>query len=231
MPEDTLKNNLSWTEEHDAYCYKHHIPPAAKSLWQWLIRQGEVTAEIEPDLSEFNAWVAKQRGKPYAHNYLKQMFELLQEKRLLQVVKKYSWKIFKLLVRPLEWLKPPRKKREKNLHNKNFSYNPVISNGSSAVPGSTQQQHSLISENQELLFNYGIQFDESVAEVLNRPVSDIKLAIKLFELRGGFEKIENPEGFIRGCLRGEWWSHPTNYRLLLQKYGNTTEWDELFPSG
>ncbi|WP_298908726.1 hypothetical protein [uncultured Nostoc sp.] len=71
MPENSFKNALPWTEAHEAYCYQHHIPPAAKSLWQWLMRHGQIASEIEPDLSEFNAWVAKNRGKPYAHNYLK----------------------------------------------------------------------------------------------------------------------------------------------------------------
>lgn len=113
MTENTIKNNLPWTEEHEAFCYKHHICPAAKSLWQWLMRQGLIAEEVEPDLSEFNATVAKARGKGYSHNYLKKIFDQLVEHRVIQVVKQYSWKIFKLLVRPLEWLKPPRKKREK----------------------------------------------------------------------------------------------------------------------
>ncbi|WP_414544302.1 hypothetical protein [Nostoc sp. CCY0012] len=117
MTENTLKINLAWSEEHDAFCYQHHICPAAKSLWQWLSRQAQISAEIEPDLAEFNNWVAKVRGKGYSHNYLKHIFNQLVENRVIQVVKQYSWKIFKLLVRPLEWLKPPRKKREKKLHN------------------------------------------------------------------------------------------------------------------
>ncbi|MHC5740277.1 MAG: hypothetical protein ACYTXH_36660, partial [Nostoc sp.] len=106
MPENSPKKSLPWTEEHEAFCYKHHICPAAKSLWQWLMRQGLIAEEVEPDLSEFNATVAKARGKGYSHNYLKKIFDQLVEHRVIQVVKQYSWKIFKLLVRPLEWLKP-----------------------------------------------------------------------------------------------------------------------------
>ena len=53
MPENSFKNNLPWTEAHEAFCYQHHIPPAAKSLWQWLMRLGYIGSEIEPDLSEF----------------------------------------------------------------------------------------------------------------------------------------------------------------------------------
>ncbi|BAZ54188.1 hypothetical protein NIES4103_68730 (plasmid) [Nostoc sp. NIES-4103] len=231
MPEHSQKINLPWTEEHEAFCYQHHIPPAAKSLWQWLMRQGEISTEIEPDLSAFNAWVEKNRGKGYAHNYLKQIFNQLVSHRVIQVVKQYSWKIFKLLVRPLSWLKPPKKPREKNLHNSNSSYNSHPSNDTSAVTGDIQQQQSNIHENQTLLTEEGIYFDEQEKEVLSRPKNEIKLAIIMFKLRGGFEKLFNPEGFIRRCLRERWWEHRRNYDALLQRFGNSTEWDDLFPDG
>ncbi|BAZ49578.1 hypothetical protein NIES4103_21900 [Nostoc sp. NIES-4103] len=225
MPEHSQKINLPWTEEHEAFCYQHHIPPAAKSLWQWLMRQGYIGTEIEPDLSEFNATVAKSRGKGYSHNYLKQMFELLLNHRVVQVVKQYSWKIYKLLVRPLDWLKP---QREKNLQNSNSSYRTQPSNDSNAVEESIQQQHST---NKQLLEDNGIYYDDNVTQVLHRPTNEIRLAIIMFNLRGGFEKIENPEGFIRDCLRFRWWEYSRNYNHLLQLYGNSTEWDDLFPSG
>ena len=76
----------------------------------------------------------------------------------------------------------------------------------------------------------GIHFDSDIKEVLEAPINEVKLAIIMFNLRGGLEKIKNPEGFIRDCIRGQWWLHPRNYNALLQKYGNSTEWDELFPS-
>ncbi|MCC5623260.1 hypothetical protein [Nostoc sp. CHAB 5715] len=143
MPKNPFKNNLPWTESHEAFCYQHHIPPAAKILWQWLMRQGQIGSEIEPDLSEFNAWVAKTRGKPYAHNYLKKIFSILVSCRVLQVIKQYSWKITKLLVRPLGWLNPPKKVREKNLQNHNSSYDLPPSNDISAEQGVNSSSNSL----------------------------------------------------------------------------------------
>ncbi|HIK04590.1 MAG TPA: hypothetical protein IGS40_07745 [Trichormus sp. M33_DOE_039] len=230
MSENRNKINIPWTQEHEAYCYKHRISPAAKSLWQWLMLEGQISEEIEPDLSAFNNWVEKVRGKGYAHNYLKKIFDQLVEHRVIQVVKQYSWKIFKLLVRPLEWLKPPKKPREKKLHNHNYSYDSDTSNQQSSVPSNTQQQPSNIDDNLATLAENGINFDDGIKEVLERPKHEIKLAILMFNLRGGFEKIENPEGFIRDCLRGYWWEAPRNYNLLLKKFGNSTVWDELFPS-
>lgn len=224
MSENTIKINLPWTEEHEAYCYQHHIPPAAKSLWQWLMRQGVISTEVEPDLSEFNATVAKSRGRGYSHNYLKQMFELLVNHRVIQVIKQYSWKIYKLLVRPLDWLKP---RKEKNLQNSNSSYKIEHSNDEYIVGESLQQQHST---NKQLLEDNGVHYDDDVTEVLHRPTNEIKLALIMFKLRGGFEKIPNPEGWIRDCLRRRYWLHPRNYSLLLQMYGNSTDWEDLFPN-
>ncbi|BAY74168.1 hypothetical protein NIES25_51780 [Nostoc linckia NIES-25] len=226
MPENTYKINLPWTEQHEAFCYQHHIPPAAKSLWQWLMRQGVIGEEIEPDLSEFNAWVEKVRGKKYTHNYLKQMFELLQTHRVVQVVKQYSWKIFKLLIRPLEWLKPPKKKREKNLHISNFSYTLQPSNQQSLDGGNTQQQHSNSSINQEVLSEAGIHFDDTATEVLERPTWEIKIALVLFEIRGGLNKVDNPEGFIRVCLRCRWWETHRNYWAICKKLSHATKMND-----
>lgn len=231
MPENNELINLPWSEEHEAFCYKNRISPAAKILWQWLIRQGEISNEIEPDLAAFNTWVERNRGKGYCQKYLKKIFDELVEHRVIQVIKKYSWKIFKLLVRPLEWLKPPRKRARKNIQNLESSSTLDPSNNKSVVPGTSQQQQSYIDTNSELLNEVGIHFDSDVSEVLEAPTNEIKLAIIMFNLRGGLEKIENPEGFIRRCLRGRWWEYPRNYNALLQKYGNSTEWNELFPSG
>jgi hypothetical protein len=231
MTENSYKINLPWTEEHEAYCFQYHIPPAAKLIWQCLMREGEIGTEIEPDLAKINAWVAKVRGKGYSHNYLKQMFNILVETRVIQVIKQYSWKVFKLLVRPLDWLKPPKKRREKNLQNSNSSYNLPASNEQSADTGDIQQQQSNIDNNLATLADEGIIFNHDEKEVLDRPENEIRLAIIMFNLQGGFDKIENPEGWIRTCLRKRIWEYPSNYRRLLQRFGNSTEWDDLFPSG
>ncbi|MEH2270093.1 MAG: hypothetical protein V7K68_16905 [Nostoc sp.] len=228
MPENSPNNSLPWTEAHEAFCYQHHIPPAAKILWQWLMRQGQIASEIEPDLSEFNAWVAKTRGKPYAHNYLKKIFEILVSCRVLQVIKQYSWKITKLLVRPLSWLNPPKKVREKKLYNHNSSYNSQPSNGTNAEPGvnssSNSSTHISTEEFQELerrhdilktCGEYQIYFDPNkptTNQLFEFDISDVTQALKHFVKRGGHEKyssgkriIPNPQGWLINCLRNCYW--------------------------
>jgi hypothetical protein len=224
MPENTLKINLSWTEEHDAYCYKHHIPPAAKILWQWLMRQGQIASEIEPDLSEFNSWVAKVRGKPYSHNYLKKIFEILVSCRVLQVIKQYSWKITKLLVRPLSWLNPPKKVREKKLQNHNSSYKSQPSNDISAEQGLNSSSNSITpttAEFEELerqhdiltaCAEYEIYFDpnkRTTRQLFEFDVEDVRLALKHFVKRGGNQAIKNPQGWLIDCLHNCYWEDQT----------------------
>ena len=107
---------------------------------------------------------------------------------------------------------------------------------------SLQQQHIRIIDNQILFSQYGIRFDETDKEVLNRPKNEVLLSIACYQIadtrkvtqanqttitRG---KVENPEGWIRTCLRRRYWDKPRTYQQLESRYGNTTFWDELFPS-
>ncbi|MEH2288310.1 hypothetical protein [Nostoc sp.] len=224
MPENTYKNNFSWTEAHDAYCYQHHIPPAAKTLWQWLIRQGQVASEIEPDLSEFNAWVAKVRGKPYAHNYLKKIFSILVSCRVLQVIKQYSWKITKLLVRPLSWLNPPKKRSEKKLHNHNSSYDLDCSNDISAEQESNSSSNNLTPTTAEFIelerqheiltacAEYEIYFDpnkRTTRHLFEFDIQDVRLALNHFVKSGGHQTVRKPQGWLIDCLRECYWQDET----------------------
>ncbi|MEH2069163.1 MAG: hypothetical protein V7K47_13550 [Nostoc sp.] len=220
MTQNTFKNNLPWSEEHEAFCYLHHIPPAAKSLWQWLIRQGEIGDEIEPDLSEFNATVAKFRGKGYSHNYLKKIFEILVSCRVLQVIKQYSWKITKLLVRPLSWLNPPKKQSSKKLHNHNSSYTLDSSNEQCAVETDNSSSNTLtpttaefceLEKQHEILTScaeYEIYFDpnkSSTRHLFEFDIDYIKQALNHFVKSGGHQKIKKPQGWLINCLRECYW--------------------------
>lgn len=220
MPENSLKINPAWTESHDAFCYQHHIPPAAKILWQWLMRQGQIASEIEPDLAEFNAWVAKTRGKPYGHNYVKKMFETLVSCRVLQLIKRFSWKTSRILLRPLSWLNPPKKRQEKNLQNHNSSYNSPPSNDISAEQGlnsssnsptpttaefeELERQHEILTACAE----YQIYFDpnkRATRHLFESDIEDVRLALKHFVKRGGHQEIRDSQAWLIGCLRECYW--------------------------
>lgn len=224
MTKSAKKSINLWTEQHEIFCLENKVPTAAQRLWQWLLWQGNVIEEIEPDLSEFNTWVEKWRGRKYTHNYLKSMFQLLCDLRVISIVKTYCWKIHKLIMRPLEWLKPRKKK---NLQLSNFTYNSDPSNDSNAVVSSMQQQHSDLERNQETLASDGINFDTSETEVLSRPNWEIRAAIVLFKIRGGLNKIGNPEGWVRKCLRNRYWESGRNYLAIVFEVSGLTPYDDI----
>lgn len=225
MPKNTQKSINLWTEQHEIFCFENKIPSAAQHLWQWLLRQGNVIEEIEIDLSKFNTWVEKWRGRKYTHNYLKSMFQLLDKKGVLSVIRPYCWKIHKLVLRPLEWLKPRKKKK---LQLSNFTYNSDPSNDINAVADSMQQQHSVLERNQETFAEAGIEFDTTETEVLGRPGWEVRAAIVLFKIRGGFlGRVGNPEGWMRQCLRNRYWESRRNFLAIVYEASGLTPYDDI----
>jgi hypothetical protein len=105
------KSSGQWTDKYDAHCLEYGLTPSAKLLWQWLVYQGE-NQELEPDLKEeFNKWVGKKRGKPYDPKTLKTAIKQLSDCAVINVLREFSWKVYRIFLRPLEWLTPKKKSR------------------------------------------------------------------------------------------------------------------------
>ncbi len=225
LPKRTETDKV-WTEKHDEFCLENRIKPSAKLLWQWLIRQSKLSAEIEPDLKDFNAWVAKFRRDPFCRDTLKDALQQLIDLRVVHLVKRFTWNVVRIVTRSLSDLFP----RKKSCQREKICVLPPSSSQSFEGDTKQQQQSFSVQENVADLRNAGFDFDERDTEVVARPNNEIKLALEIFKLRGGFEKIkDNPEGFIRICLRERYWEEDRNYQALVNKYGNTTIIDELFP--
>ena len=220
------ENHKIWTEKHDEFCLENRLPPAAKLLWQWLVTQSKLSSEIEPDLAEFNAWIAKHRGKGYCRDTLKDALQQLIDLRVIHLIKRFTWCVVRIVTRTLEDLFPRKKSRQRE-------ENPTLppSNPQSSEGASMQQQQSFpIQDNVADLRNAGFDFDNNDTEVVNRPNNEIKLALEIFKLRGGFEKIQdNPEGWMRTCLCDRYWEEDRNFQALSKKLGNLAIWSELFP--
>lgn len=104
----TVSRVTGWTNKHDEFCLANNIPLAAKLLWEWLSRLGEAE-ETEPDLGEFNDWVKQHRSKGYCRPTLKNALAKLIDCGIVNLVRQYTWKIVKIVTRPLEWLTPKKK--------------------------------------------------------------------------------------------------------------------------
>ena len=119
-------------------------------------------------------------------------------------------------MRPLEWLKPLRKQPEKKFEYSEISSKTQPTNADDSDASTSQQQPSDYEVNKEVLLSAGIEYNESEAEIFNRPQYEVKAALAMFHMRGGFEKIDNPEGFIRACLRREFWKTTRNYVAIIR---------------
>lgn len=238
MAQKVQKSITHWTKKHAEFCLKNKLPTAAKLLWEWLIENGKVGRESEPDLKDFNKWIEKSRGRGYCNKTLKKAFNKLVECRVVNLLKKYTWNIVKITTRPLEYLKARKKVRKRDLISKLEA-----SKARKYEDGFLQQQHIKIIDNQLLFSKYGILFDAEEKEVLDRPRNEILLAITCYqiadetrvecagEVKVSKGKIANPPGWIRACLRKRYWEKPHTYEMILAKYGHTTFFDELFPDG
>ncbi|AFY43750.1 hypothetical protein [Nostoc sp. PCC 7107] len=233
MPGNQTLQKLQWTEQNDAFCLENKIAPAAQFLWRYLVAEGLGT-EIEIDLTDFNKQVTKHRGKGYCRLTLKNALAQLEQHRVVNIIRQYTWKIVKIVTRPLDWLNP-----KKNFPHRNQNYNLQPSNDLSAVEGESSSSNDhlrdeMIAECEEILSECekaGITFNpEQSPEILEYSLEDVKSAIVLFHSRGGHEKdwrgrpkICNPQGWLLSCLRKGYYLLPESWSFggLLAALGVT----------
>ncbi|BCL34242.1 hypothetical protein [Nostoc sp. MS1] len=200
-----LQNQGSWTQQHDAYCLEHKLTPAAKLLWQWLVRQG-IGDETEPDLAEFNKFVEKHRGKGYTRPTLKDALAQLVECRVVQLVKQFTWRLVRIITRPLDWLQP-----KKNLRSSKETFTSQPSNPTNAdeTPNSSSNSSTNGASREEILAvcnEAGIFYHpDKPAKIFNYSIEDIQLAIGVYKLRSLEERIFNPPGWLIQCLEWRYW--------------------------
>ncbi len=230
MTQNRNNNNNFWTQKHQELCLKFGIKGAAQLLWHWLIHYGQAGKQIEPDLSEFNAWVEKERGKGFSAKHLKNIFAKLLDCGLIKLVKQYTWKVFKLIVKPLDWLEPLRKKLEQKsqkLTNTSNLAAETPENSSEKFQEVNQQQQLISSVNthvsnetkekiQQLCITASIHLPEK-CEVYYYPIEKIFIAVNFLLLRNKRDVVDNRIGWLIDCLRWEYWNEPENKRLLQHK--------------
>jgi hypothetical protein len=224
---------MNWTKKHDEFCLEKGIKPSAKSLWQWLLEKGG-EGEREPDLADFNKWIEKHRGKPFHRDTIKQAFNQLVETGAITTLKKFTWKVWRIVVRSIDAVIGAKPKQRKNSHNRDRNRTLPPSNPDSAVAQDIaaaaldsmqlisqlpEEEVQILEQNLETCEAAGITFSaKESAEILSCEPEDLKQAIALFQKRGGHSKIKNPEGWLRRCLDGLWWEskRPTFQDVLTQ---------------
>jgi hypothetical protein len=214
MPRNSNKTVYSvtaWTKKHDEFCLEHSITNSSKLLWQWLVYNGE-NKELEPDFqSEFNEWVAKKRGKPYDPKTIKTAIKQLDACGLINIARKFSWKVYRLYLRPLEWLTPRKKPR----YSERFS-NLDPSNGTSAeqevnnnniILDSLSEEDKKRAEIIKLCEQYG--YKNYPKAIFTYSVKEIKLALQRWT-KEEYEELERQHSILHLCAEYGIYFNPSN---------------------
>jgi hypothetical protein len=83
------------THAHDALALQ--LTPCAGQLYRWLLRRRPAGRPQEFELNEFSEWTGENRRRSYSIRHIQRsLFELVNS-GLVEVVRKYSGKIFKLV--------------------------------------------------------------------------------------------------------------------------------------
>lgn len=83
------------TEHHDAIALT--LTPCAGLLYRWLLRQRPAGQQQEVEISEFATWTGTERSRPYCLKHIKNALRELTEAGLVDIVRQYTSKIFKLI--------------------------------------------------------------------------------------------------------------------------------------
>ncbi|MBD1863036.1 MULTISPECIES: hypothetical protein [Trichocoleus] len=83
------------THAHDALALQ--LTPCAGQLYRWLLRRKPAGRSQEFELNEFSEWTGVGRKRSYSIRHIQRSLLELAESGLVEVVRKYSGKIFKLV--------------------------------------------------------------------------------------------------------------------------------------
>ncbi|PAX52860.1 hypothetical protein [Brunnivagina elsteri] len=237
MHETTKKRTIEWTEKHESFCLKKGIIGSAERLWYWLIQHNPIGEEIEPDLTDFNQWVNKNRGKGYCPRQLKNAFNKLIECGVIAPIKRFNWHCFKLRLLPLNPVRNTEKKQSEFVHESSKISPERREELRKSAHRFYQQQKDLdiikrcvSNETRETIRaicrEIGINLTNDKCEIFYFPVAEIKACVAIYKkrilkspkiLRGlatVFDLCTNPVGWLVSALRDCYHLEDVNIRLL-----------------
>lgn len=222
--------DVAWTPAHDAYCLASKLEGCSKLIWQWLINHPE--EQEEPDLSKFNNWVEKYRGKAYHRDTIKLAWNKLIESKIIRPLKFFTWKIWRIALRPITLLVNPA---SATLQRKSSREDDSIRGLRAATPiasyTSTNSSSKINPQTKEILAECeaaGIEFEEKQQpRVLEFPLEKVRIAIAYFLFRHPDEKsrakVRSPQGWLIHSLCNDTWltnksflGHVFAYNILPQ---------------
>lgn len=147
------------TELHDAYCFG--VTPCARMLYRWLLRRRPAGKLQEIELEDFQQWSRDNRFRPYSLRHIQRALQELTELDVVDLVKRYSGKIFKLVARH-----PEPRERDKKVENWTKMSKTEVSNPDSTVP-SIQREVEITKQSVVVKENSKPESSQSVESELN----------------------------------------------------------------
>ncbi|PZD70406.1 hypothetical protein C1752_13132 [Acaryochloris thomasi RCC1774] len=120
------------TDEHDLILMQ--LPPAARSLYQWLLRRRPAGQSQEFDLAEFQTFSSQSRKRPYCTRQIRNALDALIERGLVENIRKFSAQYWKLIAHHPD---QPSEKKTSQIKKKTSQNRKEISKKQASNPHST----------------------------------------------------------------------------------------------
>lgn len=219
---ETAKKSINlWTDQHETFCLENRINRVAQHLWCFfelqLKKHPHPDRELVVGIDEFEDYITEKCGKPFTRAWVMKELEKLQSLRVLKIVKQFGRGAttgFKLLLKQVESLFPPKKNPKRNLHINEVTFNLDTSNDgniegevssssntnsniTSDVGGETQNipteamQYEEIERRYDMLelcAEHGIYYHPNKPQteaLFDFKIEEVSLALKHFEKSGG----------------------------------------------
>lgn len=208
------------TEEHELILIQ--LSPCARLLYRWLLRLRPAGTPVEIELDEFIGFTALGRARAYCLKHVKRALADLLGTELVDEVKRYSARVFKLVAWHPDRTKTSSDRTKMSQHWTKMSKKEA-SNPDSVVPITenleTTEQDAAVENEQEKVDPalqaeveaIGIQMNPQLAAtILQYGLERVKSAIALVRERRKNSKVKNPAGLLTAAIKQGWKSSSVN---------------------
>lgn len=231
------------TDNHDLLSLT--LSPCAALLYRWLLRANKAGRAIEVELEAFSEWTGQTRHRPYSLKHVKRSLDELLSTGIVEVAKRYSGRIFKLIAHHPDGTFSSQNVTEKSQNRTEMS-KIQPSNPHSVVPitenlETTGQLAAVENEQDKVdpvlaaeLETIGVQLNPQLSQlILQTALTRVKQAIEVLKQRLNSGRVKNPEGFLTEAIRQGWTVKGAIASVTAQKTTNPAvppefnEWFEL----
>ncbi|NJL51181.1 MAG: hypothetical protein HC930_01300 [Hydrococcus sp. SU_1_0] len=227
---------MTWNKRNDQFAMSCGLTaPSVLLLMRWILRRAKQNQvdEIEIDLRIFNAWIAKNRGRPFDRKTIREAIATIDQNSqgLILITKSYSPWVKKVLVRPLAFvlqINSPLKEETPKLP----TGNPMFSDAYKKQELEQQQQD--ISKLKTMFDNLGLKYAEDTIIKLwrkaGKKVDDVKLAVEmmLHAHSTQTEPVRVPEAWLIRCIERKFYEgFSLYYQAELPRFTSSYEIEQF----